>query len=663
MDKGIDTYISLHFKDLEQSPAGGQEEFVAKVAPGGLESLNTMAGVTLPDGVPADSATEATITVRAGPDGQRRMSEADRVLGMQATRRRPSIPVLIQLRQANWDRDVPGLEKGSRLGRILSAMADERAIRTLAEDPDVISVEASRGGGLPECVQSMPWIGAPLAHAAPLNQRGAGAMVAVIDGGIDVLHEAFRDGAGRSRIRAVWDQRDSTGRAPSAVAPMLYANQTYGTLHTRTDIDRYIAAGATPVRLGRDSMGHGTHVASIAAGSPFTASYRPANALPGSAPQTVAFPGGVAPEADIVVVIPKLEADIGDPQSLGYSKTHIDALAFIRSMADDAGMPVAVNVSLGMNAGAHDGTSLLELGFDAFTGGGRDPGYVIVKSAGNEFGHGGHAFVRPFQGGMIPVVWTTKAASRREDYLEFWFPSSDDLVFTIVAPTGLRCTVDRGAPSASAHDGRGAFSVYASLTQFHADNGDSKLLIVVRNNAGGAIQIGGEWRLEILGRAVFSERGLHGWVEREDAARAVHFDTGSVDELTLSIPGTARTVITVGACEARDPLALSRNSSRGPTRDERLKPELVAPGVEIVAAKAGTTNELVAMTGTSMAAPHVTGAAALLLAHRAASGADQLNAVQIRAALSQSLNSYNGRWQAGFGNGRLDVVGLLRAFA
>jgi subtilisin family serine protease len=151
-------------------------------------------------------------------------------------------------------------------------------------------------------------------------------------------------------------------------------------------------------------------------------------------------------------------------------------------------------------------------------------------------------------------------------------------------------------------------------------------------------------------------------VERDDA-RAVHFSTGSANELTLSIPATARTVIAVGACRPKSPLELSTSSSRGPTRDERHKPELVAPGVCIVAAKAGTTTGLVAMTGTSMAAPHVAGAIALLLASRARRKQPQLNAAQIKAALSQCIKNFNGRFQPGFGHGALDVAELLNAFS
>jgi subtilisin family serine protease len=608
----IDSYISLHFEDLPASPSGGTEGFVEERRP-----VRTMRGM------------------RGG---------AEAVRSPEPTARRPRIPVLLNLKRADWDKNIEGLQKGSRLGRILSAVATEQAIRELEADPDIISVEASRSGGTPECVHSMPWVGVPKVRAAPLSEKGAGAIVAVIDGGIDVLHEAFRSG-NQSRILALWDQYDSSGPTPHKVKPNVYS-QDYGTLHTRTDITGYVQTGAPGKNLQRDGAdGHGTHVTSIAAGTPLPA---------------VGFPGGVAPEADIVVVIPKLSASPGDPASLGYSMAHVDALAFVRATADDAGAPVAVNVSLGMNAGAHDGSSLLELAFDSFSGGGREPGYVVVKSAGNEFDFDGHASVQAFHGGVIPIEWTTKKMPRSEDYLEFWFRASDDLKFTLVAPSGLTCWVDRSKPDDSANAPGGALSMYLRLTRFHVDNGDSRLVVLVRNNQGGSVTESGQWRLDIEGTAVF-DGTVHGWVER-DSARAVHFDTGSANELTLSIPSTARTVIAVGACQASDPLRLLRFSSRGPTRDDRRKPELVAPGVDIVAAQAGTATGLVAMSGTSMAAPHVTGAVALLLARRARAKQPQLNASQIKAALSQCLKNFTGHWQPGFGNGALDVERLLKAF-
>lgn len=648
MNGRIDNYIDIHFRDLVMAAGGGAEEFVAIVDKNRVDDVRRCAGVQIL-GETAEVGNKVTLAISASASARRSLLESELVNVLHATARRPRIPVLLHLKRLDWNDNVLGFERGSQVGQILTGRATEDAIDALANNPDVIAIEASRSGGSAECVKSMPWIGIPVVHSAPYAEKGAGAIVAVIDEGIDVLHEAFRDSQGKSRILAVWDQRDSSGPDPFTVDPSIY-DQKYGTLHTRDDISRYLDKKKPGKNLGRDPGGHGTHVASIAAGSPI-----------GGGSSALVFPGGVAPEADLVVVIPKLTAGAGDPSSLGYSLSHVDALAFIRATAEKHRAPVAVNVSLGMNAGAHDGTSLLEMAFDSFSRGGRDPGYIVVKSAGNEFGYSGHSCVQAFQGGVVNIEWDSISIPRKEDYLEFWFQSSDDLKFTLIDPNGSQCSVDYITPEAEQHWASGRLSIYLRLIQFYKDNGDSRLLIVVRNNGGGSLNVGGKWRLEIFGQKVFSQGLVHGWVER-DEARALMFSTGNTNGLTLSIPGTAHTVIAVGACQSSAPLILSPSSSHGPTRDQRLKPELVAPGVNVVAAASGTTNSLIGMTGTSMAAPHVTGAAALLFAQRRRNSKSQLNAAQLKAALSQCLKNYHGRWQSGFGNGALDVVELLNAF-
>ena len=639
----IDPYVALHLRAAAQAGAAVLNNFVAHATTESIEAIRAMPNVSVRS-MRALAPGLQNLELSTDRLGQGQLSEMPGVRRLVTTTRAPQLPVLLQLRHQDWDRDIAGMTRGSRLGPFLTALVDAAALEVLAHDPDIVSVEASRGGAA-DCVHSMPAIRADQAHAPPLSERGAGALVAVIDEGIDVLHAAFHDTNGHTRILYVWDQNDPTGPAPAAVDPA-FKEQGYGTLHTQAAIDAMITANDT-LSLGRDPGLHGTHVASIAAGSPVA---------------STSFPGGVAPEAAIVFVIPKLQAGTGDPHSLGYSVSHIDALAFIRAAAEKLDTPVAVNVSLGQNAGGHDGMSPLELAFDAFCGGGRTPGFVTVKSAGNEFGFNGHTYVQAFEGALISIEWTTDQQPRAEDYLEFWYRSSDDLQLTVMAHGGVTCTPDPATGKGTATDPAGAFTIDVTLTRFHRDNGESQLQVLVWDPQGGAIGVGGDWRLDILGRTVRSDGGVHGWVERDNSPRTVHFTTGSTDELTLSIPATARTVITVGACGSADPLLLHPNSSRGPTRDARPKPELVAPGVDIVAARAGTTDQLVSSSGTSMAAPHVTGAVALLLARRKRLGLQQLNAAQVRMALAQSVRGYSGRWQPGFGSGRLDVEALLNAF-
>ncbi len=469
----------------------------------------------------------------------------------------------------------------------------------------------------------------------------------MIDAGIDVLHEAFRDAAGKTRIVAVWDQWGVGGRAPEGFG--------FGTEHGQAEIDGYLERLAAdpsfvPPGLGRDRRGHGTHVASIAAG-------RAAGA----------FAGGMAPEARIVVVVSATSGSPDDPRSMGYSRSHVSALAYIDRIATRLGLPVVVNVSQGQNAGAHDGHSLLEAAFDEFSKGGREPGRVLVKSAGNEREFAGHARVAVKGKRLVRFESLVDARDRRSErfVIEGWFNACDELEIRLLDPTGAPTgAVSPASPTASGKlpSGDGFILTY---TRFHHDNGDSRFLATVyaADFAGVAA---GEWTIEVTGRSVRSDGEMNFWLER-DGRRLVRFKTDASAEMTLSIPGTARTVIAVASIDANDPFTIASYSSVGPTRDRRRKPDLAAPGDAISAADGGTAAGARPESGTSMAAPHVTGAVALLLSRRAGRmRADpklkQLNAAQVRSALTQTARGFNGSWNPEAGYGALDAEALLAAF-
>jgi endonuclease G len=554
-------------------------------------------------------------------------------------------PVLLRVKSSTW-KPPAGMKVDSRLGTIITAQCSIEQIERLRQDPDVFSIEASREAGVAELSVSLPFVKATDVHVPPLDERGDSAIVAVIDAGIDVLHEAFRDAAGQTRIVALWHQKiAANGRTPNAVDPVTYT-QDYGRLFLSADIQQMIANPAqTPEEL-RDALPppHGTHVASIAAGR-----------------AVGPFVGGLAPEAKIIVVIPDMVTEPGSPLSIGYSNSHVDALSFIRATAEKLKLPVAVNVSLGMNAGAHDGTSTLEAGFDQFSGLGRDPGLVIIKSAGNERGFKGHAAAIAMQAGVSQIEWTSDTSIRQQDYIEAWFSGYDDIAFTLIDPAGNRsATVSAVKLNDSAT--LGGNHCQLSLTPFHRDNGDNRLVISIQFDTR-PIQPG-RWILEMNGLSIPGGGEVHAWVER-DASRAVTFSSGDNDEMTLSIPGTARTVITVAACDATNPVRLTNSSSWGLTRDKRPKPDLCAPGKQIVAALANTDDHQAVMpqTGTSMAAPHVTGAVALLLSrlHKNPAKA-QVNALQVRGALIRTATHFTGQHNKGFGYGVLNVRDFLNQF-
>lgn len=552
-----------------------------------------------------------------------------------------SLTMLLRVRDvARWNPPA-GFETTSRIGSVISGRGTQEALAALEDDPNVLSIEASRPAGVAETAKSLSFIKADLVHGAELAEKGDHALVALVDAGIDVLHEAFLDDQGNSRIVEIWDQTDDGGHGPNAFYPTVDAS--YGTVHTAEKIAQYVSSQVVPVRLAA-SHPHGTHVASIAAGR-----------------SVGNFAGGVAPEAKIIAVVTKIQSGPGDPISIGYSSSHVDALAYIKAAANSLNLPVVVNVSQGMNAGAHDGTSLLEAAFDEFSGGGRDPGVVIVKSAGNERNYAGHARLTLGSDMADELKWTCQTSYRREDVFELWFKACDEFKFRLGNPAGAKTAQVSWAAPSLRESLPGGNLVVMSYTRYHHDNGDSRLLIVLQS--GGASKIAaGDWTLEIESGAVRSAGQIDAWVERS-GGRAVEFTNHLEEEMTLTIPGTAHSVISVGAVTPTKPAKIQEFSSYGPTRDQRDKPDVVAPGRDIVAADAGTKTDVRADSGTSMAAPHVTGAVALLFSHLAKQPNQSLpNAAQVRAALTQHAQNFNGRFAPGMGYGVIDVEALLTAF-
>jgi endonuclease G len=363
----------------------------------------------------------------------------------------------------------------------------------------------------------------------------------------------------------------------------------------------------------------------------------------------------VAPEARLLFVIPSSK------ESVGYSRAHLEALAFIEGVAAGLHMPVVVNVSQGMNAGAHDGKSALEVGFDAFSGGGRKPGRVVVKSAGNEGDTRGHAELKLAAGSQATLPWTCDGELWLRDRIELWWNSANQYKFRLAEPTGQQSDwADLGTPRVKG-DLRGV--PYAmELVRRHVDNGDSRLTLEL-GNASTPIPAG-NWSLIVQSVKIGEAGPIHAWIERRtsDRSRFVKYDN---QEMTVTIPGTASSVITVAAIGvptlSGDPIESGDFSSWGPTRDGRNKPDVCAPGLGIVAAKAGTFDGAVRMDGTSMAAPHVAGAIALVLSRAAALPEEEWpTATQIAAALRQNTRNYSGTWTPMQGYGVVDVTALLR---
>jgi subtilisin family serine protease len=157
-------------------------------------------------------------------------------------------------------------------------------------------------------------------------------------------------------------------------------------------------------------------------------------------------------------------------------------------------------------------------------------------------------------------------------------------------------------------------------------------------------------RLASTGVVVVAAAGNRGWNEVEEGFGNFVFSS-------ITDPGNARDVITVGSTHRLKPhlFGVSYFSSRGPTGDGRLKPDLVAPGEQIRGPVRGDADE--EMDGTSMAAPFVSGAAAMLIArNRELIG----NPMRIKQILCDSATDL-GRERYFQGHGLVDILRAMQS--
>lgn len=127
---------------------------------------------------------------------------------------------------------------------------------------------------------------------------------------------------------------------------------------------------------------------------------------------------------------------------------------------------------------------------------------------------------------------------------------------------------------------------------------------------------------------------------------------------TIGSPAAAEKAITVAAMADVDKLGfgLAAFSSRGPTRDDRIKPDIAGPGVTIMAPRTGSGNQYIAFSGTSMSTPYVSGAVALMLHAR-----PSLTVEQVRSILQATAQDWGRSGKdVDYGWGRLDVHAAVK---
>jgi len=541
------------------------------------------------------------------------------------------IGVLVKLARTFFGSSYVGLPVGGSTGRIVGMDVTPSELIRLLDEEEVLYVEAAWKAE-PHLDASLPAIEADKVHALSPAILGEGAVVGCIDTGIDYTHLDFRydaDGNGSeesSRIVAIWDQTFGL----------------FGVRYTQAEIEDDLAAGhgadAGTVRQS-DVDGHGTHVMGIAAGD-------------GSSSQSGFV--GVAPMASLVAV-----------KTTFFTADILSGVEYVFDVADSYGLPAVVNLSLGGHDGPHDGTSLFEQGLDELADG---PGRAIVVSAGNEGNLAIHASAALSGGSMTYEIDPNDTHVE----LSLWYPGTSRFTVTITPPGGSAIAVPWGSETGVITTAAGFVRVDNAWAGTNPNNGDNEAFVRIYGLTGYS-----NWRIAIADASGGGRFDL--WVT-SGSARLIGGDSSR----TIDEPGNADNVVTVGAYVTKVTWpsqsgdqdytseytvgALAPFSSRGPTRDGRMKPELAAPGAWICAALSADAGSVSAFLhpdgvhtmelGTSMAAPYATGTIALMLSVN-----PDLTTTEIRSVL-QSTAIQDG-WtgsvpNAAWGWGKLDASAAVR---
>jgi subtilisin family serine protease len=545
---------------------------------------------------------------------------------------------------ANPAEPVPGLEVVRTIGDIVTGTVGAADIESVRAHPNVMSLK--RATELHADLEfSVPEIEAAqdaLAAAFPGDtvHDGHGVIVGIVDYGCDFVHGNFRHPDGSTRLLFLWDQRGPE----TSISPAGYG---YGREFATTAINNALRAAAPGVQgqaedperayqvlaYKPEAGAHGTHVMDIAAGNGTATSHR-----------------GVAPAADLIFVQPAA-ADFEDEESIGNSRRMLEAVDYIFNKAMALGRPAVINISLGTHGGPHDGSTLVEQGLDTLAQ--QQPGRAIVISAGNSRMRRSHASGTVTAAATRTLTWEITSGDKTGNELEVWYDGQLSLAVTVVSPAGTRLgPIFPGNTQIIQRQGVALGRIIHR--QGDPNNGDNQIDVLLSKDLPA-----GNWQIELSTEGA-APVAFHAWIERDDAGQSGFAAADDDRTHTIgSISCGAKTIV-VGSYNARVPARdLAQTSGEGPTRDGKHKPEVSAPGMQVRAAKA-LSQASITKSGTSMAAPHVTGLIALLLQAAAPlASVDDLRAV----LLGHCRRTPSGAtaWGPGYGEGRVTCLATLRA--
>ena len=462
-----------------------------------------------------------------------------------------------------------------------------------------------------------------------LDLRGRGTVVGIVDTGIDYTQQAFIREDGTSKIQYLYDQNVRTNTPEGFYV---------GTEYTNAQINEALRS-PNPYEIvpEQDTVGHGTFLASIAAGR------RQGEQL------------GAAPEADLIVVKLKPARQfyrdwflVPPDQENAYESTAIMVgIEYIIQRARDLGKPVSIVLGLGSNFGSHDGFSVFE---EYLSGISSLRGVCVTTAAGNESQAKHHTQGTILSSGEQQNVDIRVGNNAGNVFVSLWNAAADRLSISVRSPTGEM--VGR-VPARSGPVTRSRLILERTTVEvqyfFPVEGSGGQLTVVRLLNATPGI-----WTIIVNGDIIL-DGTYHAWLPLTGfVSPTVEFLTPT-PYYTIVVPATSMGPITVGAYNGANN-SLYVRSSWGPTRLPFMSPDLVAPGVNVIGLYPSGYGP---MDGTSVSAAITGGAAALLLQWGIVEGNDvAMSTYQIRAYMirgcsrSDTITYPNAQW----GYGRLNLI-------
>lgn len=491
----------------------------------------------------------------------------------------------------------------------------------------ILSLNASR---IPN-VQKLPNLGL----------LGQGVMVAIIDTGIDYQHEAFINADNTSRIYSIWDQTINEDESITTVNSTVL----YGKEYTREDINAALAS-ENPLEIvpTKDENGHGTAIAGIVAGNEnIESNFR-----------------GVVPQAELIVVklkqaknITKRMFAISESIECFQETDIIFAVNYVKDKAVLINRPIVICLALGTNQGSHDGRGVLSYYLSEISD---ISGVCVVISAGNE-GVGRRHFYDMLTSNVPFNELQVRVGKDEPGFaMELWKNSPSRIAVDITSPTGEyikpiypslnNCTEYKFifVPT----------MVWVNNFLIESNSGDQLVLIRLYTPSEGL------WKIRVY-NLDNQTTDYHVWLPARGIITDDTYFINSNPDTTITSPGNSYYPLTITAYNQENN-SIYYAASRGLTRNAVLKPELAAPGVNLVCPIAN--NKYGTITGTGAAAAHAAGIAAMLLEwgiikgnHATMDGFD-VKSMLIRGSNKNPDDSINNIW----GYGRIDAYGVFEAF-